>query len=100
MIPDASTLGAYKQILDVGVIGAVFILHLAFSGLIIRYFRSEVAKIEARLAKEEEAHDATRLVLLEEIKSGRDLVNNFRNQMSSQASAIDAVLKLVGKGPA
>lgn len=100
MIPDAITLTAYKNIVDGSIIGSVFILFLVYHFFVVRYFRSEVKKVEGERDKEEAKHDNTRAALLAETASTRELLPVMRQQMTAQQAAFDAFMHIARKEPA
>lgn len=95
-LPDDIALGAYKQILDVGVVGAVCLLQIMLLIVIWRYFNRKLEEADDRLEKEELAHEVTRTARIEELSANKALAIAVQEQMRVQAEAFRAVLTVLG----
>lgn len=105
-MPDELGLDALSRLNDGTVIGAICVLLIVL--IVYReviYWPREIAKCEAKLSGEivkrdaeiaqiHDAHDKTRSALLEEVRGNSEIYVMMREQMKSQATAVDQLLRL------
>jgi hypothetical protein len=93
-----------RSILDVGVIGAVCLLLIATLVLRERHWlrreERQAGEYKAAIKEERDAHELTRSAHLSALVAGQNLLNVVNEHMRSQSSAVDAVLKALGKDDA
>ena len=83
MIEDVGA-GAAKQIFESGVLGALLILALVAIAVIVKMWRSDIAKLEARLMAAEEAHQRTRESHMADVRNLANVseaLNDMRNDI-------------------
>ncbi|CAM5659230.1 hypothetical protein MAUB1S_11482 [Mycolicibacterium aubagnense] len=83
---------------DGSVLGALCVLLMIL--LVYRegfYWSKQVKKLEDEIDRSHEAHDKTRTALLEEVRKGGETLVLVREQLKTQQSAVDSLMKLVSE---
>lgn len=84
--------GASKEVLDAGVIGAVCLLLIAALIVIIRLWRLDLARWEAKLEAEQQAHQETRLAWLADVKAYATIGESVRDQIKPLVTTYNTML--------
>lgn len=92
MIDDVGA-GAAKAIIESGLLGALLILSLAGLAVVVKLWRSDIAKLEARLMSEVEAHNKTREAHMADVRNLAN-VGEALNEMRT-----DLVRLAMGRNP-